>query len=27
MSEDIDKHVLKKYEVGQKVGKGVKMNK
>lgn len=23
MSEDIDKHVLKKYEVGQKVGKGV----
>lgn len=23
MSEDIDKHVLRKYHVGQKLGKGV----
>ena len=25
MSEDIDKHVLRKYHVGQKLGKGVSM--
>ena len=24
MSEDIDKHVLRKYEIGQRVGKGVR---
>jgi hypothetical protein len=23
MSEEIDKHVLRKYEIGQRVGKGV----
>lgn len=25
MSEDIDKHVLRKYHVGQKLGKGVSL--
>jgi hypothetical protein len=25
MSEDIDKHVFRKYHVGQKLGKGVKL--
>jgi hypothetical protein len=26
MSEEIDKHVLRKYEVGQRVGKGVSIS-
>jgi len=24
MSEEIDKHVLRKYEIGQRIGKGVR---
>lgn len=26
MSEDIDKHIFRKYHVGQKLGKGVSFN-